>query len=402
MPFLLAIVSVSCGRAPEIAPPAAASLALLPWDEITARAAGTTVHFSMWAGDDERNRYFQSAVTAQVRDRYGITLRVVPNSDTAEVVNKLLNEKRAGKTAGGSIDVVWINGENFRAARQAQVLWGPFAESLPNIRYYDPGIRQRDFGTAIEGYEAPWQKSQFVMAYDASRTPDPPRSFDALRQWVRAHPGRFTYIAPPDFTGSVFLRHLLVHFGGAAGLFQDGFDPGLYRRASGAALAYLNEIRPYLWKKGETYPATVRDQDRLFANREIDFAMNYGPDFASRRIARGEFPPTVRTFVLDSGAIGNYNYLAIPFNSTNIHGALVLINHLMSVEEGISLAHALGQPYPHRRDQLTASQRAEVEALPRGPATLAPDVLEKSFLPEPDAAYLQRLEKDWAEQVLRR
>ena len=58
--------------------------------------------------------------------------------------------------------------------------------------------------------------------------------------------------------------------------------------------------------------------------------MSYGPSFASERIARGEYPATARTFVFDEGTIGNYSYLAVPFNADNPAGALVVINHLMS------------------------------------------------------------------------
>src|SRR5262245_57866591 len=181
------------GRAPSITP---SQLSSLRWEEIVARARGTTVNYGMWFGDEARNRYFQGAAAEALKKRYEITLRLVPNSDTAEVVNKLINEKGAGRNDGGSIDLVWINGENFRTARQAGILWGPFADHLPNTRYYDEQARARDFGTPIEGYEAPWQQAQFVMAYDTARMPAPPRSIPALRDWIQAHPGRFTYVAP--------------------------------------------------------------------------------------------------------------------------------------------------------------------------------------------------------------
>ena len=97
----------------------------------------------MWAGDEARNRYYQSAVAATVKQQYGVTLRFVPAGDTADIVNKLLNEKGAGKTADGSIDMVWINGENFRTAKQGAVLWGPFAEKLPNIGRFPAEARRR-------------------------------------------------------------------------------------------------------------------------------------------------------------------------------------------------------------------------------------------------------------------
>ena len=251
--------------------------------------------------------------------KYGISTRIAPFSDTAEIVNKLLTEKSAGHMSGGSIDMVWINGENFRSARDASVLWGPFAHVLPSIQYYPSSAREFDFGSPTEGYEAPWQRSQFVFAYDTARVASPPRSIEALRQWVRSHPGRFTYVAPPDFTGSAFIRHVLVAFGDSPSAFAK-FDEAHYARASAKALAYLKEIRPYLWRRGETYPATGRDLDRLFANSEVDFSMNYGPAFASLRVERGEFPQGTRTFVLDGGTLSNYNYLAIPFNASNVAG----------------------------------------------------------------------------------
>jgi putative spermidine/putrescine transport system substrate-binding protein len=401
--FLLALLLAACASSPPNArlTLTPAELAAAPWEELLERARGSTVNYGMWAGDEARNRYFHGAVADALRQRYGIALKIIPSSDVAEVVNKLLNEKGAGKLGGGSIDLVWINGENFRTAKQAGVLWGPFADHLPNIRYYDEAARARDFGTEIEGYEAPWQRAQFVLAYDTARVPDPPRSIAALRDWIKAHPGRFTYLAPPDFTGSVFIRHILYHFGGGARAFQNGFDEEFYRRASAAALAYLNEIKPYLWRQGETYPATPREQDRLFANHEIDFAMSYGPSFASERIARGEYPPTARTFVFEEGTIGNYSFLAVPFNAANVAGALVVINHLMSPAHALEQSRALGSLFPISLDQLSAAERAAAEALPRGPATLSAEELAAHWLPEADARYLERLEKDWREKVLR-
>lgn len=374
------------------------------WEEIVAQARESEVNFGMWSGDETRNRYYQNTVVATVKQQYGITLRFVPASDTADIVNKLLNEKGAGKNANGSIDMVWINGENFRTAKQGGVLWGPFAEQLPNIRHFPVEARQRDFGTSIEGYEAPYQRAQFVLAHDTARTPEPPRSIEKLRDWIKAHPGRFTYIAPPDFTGSAFIRHILLYYlrqnsGNAP--FDPSFNELRYQRAVEPTIAYLNEVKPYLWRKGETYPASLKETDRLFANHEIDLTMSYGPSFASERIARGEYPATVRTFVFAEGTIGNYSYLAIPFNASNPAGALVVINHLMSPAHALDQGRVLNSLFPLLLETLSQAERAAAEALPRGVATLSVEELAQHQLPELDAQYLERLEKDWREKVLR-
>src|SRR5215467_5408578 len=374
------------------------------WDAVVAQANGGEVNFAMWSGDESRNKYYQSNVAATVKRQYGVTLRFLPTNDTADIVNKLLNEKGAGKTSGGTVDLIWINGENFRTAKQGGVLWGPFAEALPNIKHFAEDARRRDFGTSVEGYEAPYQRAQFVIAYDTARAPDPPRSIERLREWIKSHPGRFTYLAPPDFTGSAFIRHILLFYlkresGGAS--FDGKFDERLYQHASAATIAYLNEVKPYLWRKGETYPTSPKEADRLFANSEIDFTMSYGPSFASERISRGEYPPTTRTFVFDEGTIGNYSYLAIPFNASNPAGALVVINHLMSPSHALDQGRALGSLFPLLSDGLTPEERLAVEAVPLGSATLPVAELAKHQLAEPDGQYLERLEKDWREKVLK-
>ncbi|MGH9839312.1 MAG: ABC transporter substrate-binding protein [Blastocatellia bacterium] len=404
--FVLSQMLAGCVKTGPPARPAltAEQFSRARWEEIVAQARGSEVSFAMWSGDEARNRYYQSVVAATVKQQYGVTLRFVPTSDVADIVNKLLNEKGAGKMAGGTIDLVWINGENFRTAKQGGVLWGPFAESLPNINYFAEDARRRDFGTPVEGYEAPYQRAQFVIAYDTARVPDPPRSIAGLREWIKSHPSRFTYLAPPDFTGSAFIRHILLFYlkqdsTGAA--FDDRFDEQLYQRAAAATIAYLNEIKPYLWRKGETYPASPKEVDRLFANSEIDFTMSYGPSFASERIARGEYPPTTRTFVFDEGTIGNYSYLAIPFNASNVAGALVVINHLMSPAHTLEQGRELGSLFPLLLESLTPSMRAAAEALPSDAATLPVAELARHQLSEPDAQYLERLEKDWREKVLR-
>ena len=371
------------------------------WREIETKARGTTVSFAMWSGDEARNRFFQIYAAAELKQKYDITLQIVPLGDTAEIIGKLLNEKNAGKTIGGSVDMIWINGENFRSAKQGSLLWGKFAAKLPNTKFYDAEAGKRDFGTEIEELEAPWQRAQFVLAYDSARFSVAPRGVDELGNWIKSNPGRFTYIAPPDFTGSTFLRHLLFHFGGGAKNFQ-AFDEQVYKNSSEKTFAFLNEIKPFLWRRGETYAASPKELDRLFANNEVDFSFAYGANFASDRITRGEYPPTTRTFLFDSGTISNYNFLTIPFNAENPAGALAVINYLMSPEFQIEQSRALGSVYPHRLDTLDDAQRKAVAEIPRGAATLSDEELNSRSIPEADSKYLERLEKDWRERVLLR
>src|SRR6185295_3233654 len=116
--------------------------------------------------------------------------------------------KSAGQKDGGSVDLIWVNGENFAAMRANRLLYGPFTALLPNSRLLDP-VRNPtlalDFTVPTEGLESPWGMAQFTFFFDSGRIALPPRSIGALLDWAQANPGRFTYPAPPDFIGTTFL-----------------------------------------------------------------------------------------------------------------------------------------------------------------------------------------------------
>jgi len=188
------------------------------------------VNFYLWGGSDKINEDVDNDIGARVNDLYGITLNRVPLGDTADAVNLVLNEIEAGQTSGGSVDMIWINGENFRTLKDADALLETWSEALPNavfVNWDDPAVAN-DFGQPVEGSESPWGHAQFVFEFNTALVGDtPPDSFEALETWVGENPGLFTYPAIPDFTGSVFLRHLFYWAAGGSGPFA--LRPGCVR-----------------------------------------------------------------------------------------------------------------------------------------------------------------------------
>ena len=287
------------------------------WVDILRRAKGQTVDWYMWGGFPSTNAYVNGYVAPAVNERYGISLRQVPITDIAEVISKLLVEKQAGKEAGGQADLLWINGENFRTAKRNDLLFGPFANQLPNQRLVDwsrPSVFN-DFGEPVENLESPWGSAQVVMIYDSARTSNPPRSMKDLLDWVRNHPGRFTYPAPPDFTGSVFVRHVFYAISGDVDAWQGPLKEGHYAETAAECFRVLRELAPSLWRDGETYPENPERLSQLFADGEVDFAISYHPAEASKKISDGLYPESVRTFVFEEGTISNTHFVAIPFKA---------------------------------------------------------------------------------------
>ncbi len=401
--FSLALLFIFLICRGGVPPALAAEDALLSqsFEAITQEARGTTVRWYMFGGWAHVNTWVDTWVAKEMKDRFDIRLVRVP-MDAGVFINKLLNEKAAGKTTG-TIDLLWINGENFKNARQADLLFGPIAPKLPHvIRNVDPETMAFDFGFPVDGYEVPYGRAQFVFEYDTAVISSPPQSFEALKQWVKAHPGKFTYPQPPDFTGSAFIRQVFYAVTGGHEQYMNGFDQALFDQNAPKLWAFLNEMEPFLWQKGQTYPKDSAGLDTLFSRGETAFCMSYHPPHAQNKILEGTYPATVRTFVMADGSLYNTHFTAIPFNAPNKAGAMVLADFLIGVTAQLSKYDPkVWGDFPALSMSLLTKEEAKAfEDVDLGPATLGPDRLAPLSVPEIPAPYLEALEQGWKAHVL--
>ncbi len=372
------------------------------WDDIVAEARGQTVYFNAWAGSAKINAYI-AWVGERVQAEYGVTLRHVKIDDTATVVSRVLAEKTAGRDTGGSVDLVWINGENFAAMKEHGLLFGPFAEDLPNFRLVDvenkPTTRL-DFTVPVVGLEAPWGMAQIVFMYDTARTPDPPRSMRAMLDWAKTNPGRLTYPEPPNFTGTTFLKQALIELTPDPAILQLPIAEADAVAATAPLWAWLEEITPHLWRQGRAYPANREAQRQLLDDGEVDISISFEPAAASSAIAQGLLAHTVRTYVLEGGTIGNTHFVAIPNNSGAKEGAIVVADFLMSPEAQARKQDpsVWGDFTVLAMDKLAPDDRRRFQALPRGIATLAPEELAPT-LPEPHPSWMTLIEAEWRRRM---
>lgn len=372
-----------------------------PWAATLGEARGETVYFNAWGGSDAVNRYI-GWVADRVKADYGVTLVHVKLDDTANAVARIVAEKAAGRTRGGSVDLLWINGENFAAMKENALLSEGFATGLPNWRYVDivekPTVLT-DFTIPTEGREAPWGMAKLVFFTDTARFGEVsamPRSAAGLLDWAKAHPGRFSYPAPPDFAGSSFLKQVLSETAPDPAVLQKPADDAAFSRATAPLWAYLDALGPSLWRGGKAFPQNYPAMKQLLADGELGIIFAFNPAEASSAIAAGELPDTVRSFVFPAGTLGNTHFVAIPFNSDAAAGAKVVANFLLSPEaQGRKEDPAVwGDPTVLAMPKLSPAERAAFAAAGRGAATLGPDRL-GPVLPEPHPSWMTRLEVEW-------
>ena len=370
----------------------------LKWPDVVAKARGQTVNFNAWAGDEKTNAFI-AWVGDEVARRYGVRVNHVKLKDTAEAVTRVVAEKAAGRDAGGTVDLVWINGPNFLAMKEQRLLFGPFTAALPNYARVDTkNVRSNvvDFTVPVDGMASPWRRAQIVFVYDGRRVRDPPRSMPELLAWAKANPGRLTHPSVRNFLGSTFLKQALYELAPDPAVLQHPATDGNFAAVTAPLWAWYDALKPHLWRRGQQFPDNGPAQRQLMNDGEIDVMISFNPSEAAVAIAAGLLPDTVRTFVLAKGTIGNTSFVAIPYNAAHKEGAMVVADFLL---DPATQAHAqdfrqMGNFTVLDMARLSPAERKRFADLPRTPALPTNAELGATLL-EPHPSWMTRIASEW-------
>lgn len=362
------------------------------WSQIQNEAKGQTVYFNAWGGSEATNAYIAWAAK-EAKTRYRIDVRHVKISETAEVVKRVQTEMAAGRTRDGSVDLMWVNGENFRNLKNGGLLFGPWAQSLPNWSLVDLNKPVRtDFSVPTEGYESPWGTAQLTLIADSAKTPTPPRSAADLLAFAKASPGSVSYPKPPDFHGTTFVKQLLLELTPNKAVLQQPVTPAVFAAATLPLWAYLDQLHPSLWRNGKTFPASAAEMHRMLGDGELKISITFNPNEAANLIASKQLPASAYSFGFTGGTIGNVHFVAIPVNSRAKAGAQVFANFLLSAEAQARKADITvwGDGTVLDISKLAPVSQALIRKKAAGALGEAVPTL-----PEPHASWVEALEAEW-------
>lgn len=398
----LAGCSGSGEKASEGGAPVPGDVDYADWDAVLAAAKGQTVSWYGYGGDEARNTWINTVLAPALKDKYDITLDLV-GMDINDILTQLSGEMQAGVTEG-SIDFIWINGENFYSCKENGYLWGPFTSYLPNFNDYidaeSPEVAY-DFGSPTEGFECPYGKAQMQMWYNSDIVDAPPTTVEEFKAFCQAHPGQVTYPEPGDFTGTAFISCLIA---GVIG--KDEFEKlsSMDAPTEEGVLAivepgldYLRELSPYLWKEGATFPADASTVATMYADGELVLNMGYGAP--QDLVNTGQLPESTRSFILDTGTVGNSNFMAVAANAPHKAAALVAINEVVSPEMQLSIYENLGNISVLDMAKLPESESAAFAEVPLGSTQIPLDELLDHRIAEAAGPVIPILEKLWLERV---
>ena len=311
----------------------------LDWEAVTAQAAKEkAVNFYYWGGDDALNVWVDRTVAPAMKTA-GVKLNPVRITSTKDAVDLVLTELGSGRGPGeGSVDLVWINGENFYTLAQQNALCGQFRRKTSQFEEFHLECFRPAIDTQSARFrcrrprprEMPWSGEQYVCAVNrayaaASVTPS---TFDEMKTYLEANPGKFTYVKPPHYVGNTFVQEVIYAFnpdGNGADPFQKSIEelgadelarlitPGLgYLKSTRAAACSAPRREAALSRGYRRARHHVPERRDLF---RLQIRIVCGGDQPGRT---GRYPETAKEMVFPKGLmIKNKNYLAIPLNSPN-------------------------------------------------------------------------------------
>jgi len=391
------------------------------WEDVQARAQEEgSVNLYYWGGSDPINIWMDQVVVTDLA-KLGVTLNPVRITGTKDAVDLVLAEKGAGKGPGeGSVDAIWLNGENFATLKRRDALFGAFADSMPNsanIEWSDEDPRSllnlRDFGVETGAAEVPWSGEQYVCSINTARVDKAaaPSTFADLRSYLEMNPGKFTYVKPPHYIGNTFVQSVIYAHnpdGNGAVPFQSSIEElgaEELARLITPGMEYLSALEPLLLGAqggNARYPEDNAALDGMFLNGEVDFACKFGLYAVATGLSLGTYPEGAEAFVFPEGnMIKNKNFLAIPANAPNPAAALIMANYMTSVEAQVSKLKFTGMPPgvdPWRLDD--AQVQALVDASP-GLVGITQAELDANTAPDTNATLVNVIEATWLEYIER-
>jgi len=336
----------------------------LQWQDVLDRAKREAeVSLFYWGGNDVLNVWMDSA-PGQAMSALGIRLNANRLTRTRDAIDLVLSQAAAGKTLGeGSADLIWLNGENFLALADRDLLFGPFADKLPHsVNFdWDPSDRRShlnlwDFGTETKAREIPWSSEQYVCAVNRQYVSEQntPSTFADLKSYLETNPGRFAYVKPPNGLGTTFVAAALYAHnpdGSGAAPFQktaSALGAAEFARLIAPGMDYLKSLAPLLVKDEDGKPRYLADDTAanvLFRAGTTHFTCAFGTYGAATRITTGHYPNTAEAMIFPKDTmIKNKNFLAIPGNASHPAAALVLANYMASVEAQAGKLRFAGYP----------------------------------------------------------
>ncbi len=303
------------------------------WQLILDSSEKTTLNVYHDYKDKLATTWMETIMIPHMEETLGVKVVLSP-LDVNTYLNQLKTEK-VNEVAIGSADLLILTQSGFAKLKDANVLYGPFQNKLPNVSLNQVG----------ESYEMTWLdgkpiddlavqigKNQLTLFYDENVMEEPPLSVQELRTYIKDNPGKFTFPSMSTPEGKAFVGTLAATLCDQKKLYESNLSAADQAKLFAPVATYLKDIQPFMWMQGKQLPKTTLEMDQLFKSGQIGFSMSLNQNWATNMIKEEKYPDGAKAFILSTGTTGYGQYAVIPFNSANKSGAMAVVNEILSGE----------------------------------------------------------------------
>ena len=351
----------------------------------------------MTAGDQNMVDYITDYLGPMFqRQNPGVTVRAVGtgpgDAGSQRIWERLEAQKRAG-TAASDVDVAVVH-QSMSGRMVAEGLLARYRGDLGTGNLTTAAVAGNALGQNVDGYVMPMFNSQIAIAYNPQRVPEPPRTYAALEEWVKAHPKRFGY---NGIRGGMAGVGFVFGWAYAFGPDQKRLIEGPFDAEGVAALTPALQRLKAFNANAVITPGNAGTLDAM--NRgEIDMGPVWMDMFYTWQ-AEGRLNPAFRLVLPESGMPGQPMYYVIPKDAAHADLARKFIELATSPPvqaEGIvkRFNWLPGIDAQHVRAQL---DQATWDRLFRD---VGPEALAKGARPMPQADFFKAIQEAYERVVL--
>lgn len=370
------------------------------WNAVLEAAKGTTVTYCGYSGNEQLNSWVINDLTPALKQKYDITLNYMKDGDISTLILDAVSAGTADDT--GTFDIGWVNGNIFADPMRVDGYFGPITDKLPNFdKYIDKSdtLTNYDFTFPIEGYEAPFGRYQVNIIKDDGVAPEDITTVEAFAEFCKKYPGKVTYTSSEFYLGAAFIRAIIYNICGWEQFQNMEANYDTVHEAVEPAMEYLRSLNPYLWKEGTTFPADANTLTEMYKNGECLIDIIYDQYGCGTNIVDGNYPATSKSYLFEKGTPANESYWAVPFNSPNKAGALVVINEMLDPEQQLKKCEK-SAGYVTDLSKVDADMKKKFESVDHGPNNCTDAELKEKALPEYSADIEKIVTEIWLKEVV--
>lgn len=328
--LVAALGMTACAPLPEVG---TADVSPSEWQLMLDSSKNTTLNVYHDYTDPVAKAWMESSMVPYMETTLGV--KVILNTLNYSELLATLKDEKLNEISLGKADLIILTKKGFADLKNAEVLYGPFTNKLPNSAMNQVAESYENTwvdGTSIDNMAVQLGKNQLVLFYDEDTLEQPPASLSDLKAYIKANPGKFTFPSLDTSEGQAFVNTLAATLCDQKKLYETNLKPAELNALFSPVAAFLKEIKPYMYMEGKSRPKDVSELDKLFKGGEVAFSMSLNQNKVNQMVKDEKFPDGAKAYVLSSGTTGFGQYAVIPFNSSNKSGAMTVLNELLSGE----------------------------------------------------------------------